>query len=71
MPLLDIVEIPSTTTITSLPEVFIDIDGPHEALQNDRQKLLEPLHDIAMTLPTTPLFFSRIRHNWSQIWCLQ
>jgi len=57
--LLDFVEI-SSTTIASLPEVFIGIDGLNESLPKDRRELLEPLQDIALTLPTTRLFLSGI-----------
>ena len=46
------------TTIASLPEVFICIDGLDECLQNNRRELLESLRDVMRASPTTRVFLS-------------
>ena len=49
-------------TITSLPEVFICIDGLDECLQKNRQELLESLRDIIRASPITRVFLSGRPH---------
>ena len=55
--LLDMVKI-LKTTIASLPEVFICIDGLDECLPKNRRELLESLQEIAQASPTTRVFLS-------------
>ena len=57
----DLVEI-LKRTISSLPEVFICIDGLDECLLRNRRELLESLGDIVRALPTTRLFLSGRPH---------
>ena len=59
--LLGLVEI-LKTTVSSLPEVFICIDGLDECLLKNRRELLESLGDIVRALPTTRLFLSGRPH---------
>ena len=59
--LLNLVEI-LKTTIASLPEVFICIDGLDECLPNNRRGLLESLRDIVLALPATRVFLSGRPH---------
>ena len=59
--LLDLVEM-LKTTIASLSEVFICIDGLDECLPKNRRELLESLQDIARVSPTTRMFFSGRPH---------
>ena len=50
------------TTIASLPDVFICIDGLDECLQKNRRALLESLRDIMRASPTTRVFLSGRPH---------
>ena len=50
------------TTIASLPEVFICIDGLDECLPKNRRELLESLRDIVRASPTTRVFLSGRPH---------
>ena len=50
------------TTIASLPEVFICVDGLDECLQKNRQELLESLRDIARASPAARVFLSGRPH---------
>ena len=50
------------TTITSLSEVYICIDGLDECLPNNRRELLEPLREILRASPTTRVFLSGRPH---------
>ena len=50
------------TTVTSLPEVFICIDGLDECLPKNRQELLESLQNIVRASPTTRVFLSGRPH---------
>ena len=59
--LRDLVEI-LKTTIASLPEVFICIDGLDECVPNNRRELLESLRDIVRDSPTTRVFLSGRPH---------
>ena len=59
--LLDLVKI-LKTTIASLPEVFICIDGLDECLPKNRRELLESLRDIIRASPTTRVFLSGRPH---------
>jgi len=59
--LLDLVGILGTT-IASLPEVFICIDGLDECLPKNRRELLESLRDIVQASPTTRVFLSGRPH---------
>ena len=59
--LRDLVEI-LKTTIASLPEVFICIDGLDECLPKNRRELLESLRDIIRASPTTRVFLSGRPH---------
>ena len=59
--LLDLVET-LKTTIASLPEVFICIDGLDECLPKNRRELLESLQDITRASPTTRIFLSGRPH---------
>ena len=59
--LLDLVEI-LKKTITSLPEVFVCIDGLDECLPKNRRELLESLQDITRASPTTRMFLSGRPH---------
>ena len=61
MQLLNLVDI-LKTTIASLPEVFICIDGLDECLPNNRRGLLESLQDIVGASPTTRVFLSGRPH---------
>ena len=64
--LLDLVKI-LKTTIASLPEVFICIDGLDECLPKNRRELLESLQDIVRVLPTTRIFLSGRPHVKDEI----
>ena len=64
--LLDLVEM-LKTTIASLPEVFICIDGLDECLPKNRRELLESLQDIARASPTTRMFLSGRPHIRDEI----
>ena len=55
------------TTITSLPEVFICIDGLDECLPKNRQGLLESLQDIVQASPATKVFISGRPHVRDEI----
>ena len=57
----DLVEI-LKTTITSLPEVFICVDGLDECLPKYRRELLESLRDIVRASPTARIFLSGRPH---------
>ena len=59
--LSDLVEV-LNTTIASLPQVFICIDGLDECLPNNRRGLLESLRDIVRASPTTRVFLSGRPH---------
>ena len=59
--LLDLVEI-LKTTLASLPEVFICIDGLDECLPHNRRELLESLRNIVQASPTTRVFLSGRPH---------
>ena len=61
MQLLGLVEI-LKTTIASLPEVFICIDGLDECLPKNRRELLESLQEIVRALPTTRVLLSGRPH---------
>ena len=50
------------TTIASLPQVFICIDGLDECLPDNRRDLLKSLQDIVQTSPTTRVFLSGRPH---------
>ena len=64
--LLDLVKM-LKTTIASLPEVFICIDGLDECLPKNRRELLESLQDIARASPTTRIFLSGRPHIRDEI----
>ena len=64
--LRDLVEI-LKTTIASLPEVFICIDGLDECLPKNRRELLESLRDIMRTSPTARVFLSGRPHIQDEI----
>ena len=66
MQLRDLVEI-LKTTIASLPEVFICIDGLDECLLNNRRGLLESLRDIVLALPATRVFLSGRPHIQDEV----
>ena len=55
------------TTIASVPEVFICIDGLDECLPRNRQELLESLRDIVLVSPVTRVFLSGRPHVWDEI----
>ena len=55
------------TTIASLPEVFICVDGLDECLPKNRQELLDSLQKLVQASPTTRVFLSGRRHIWSEI----
>ena len=55
------------TTIASVPEVFICIDGLDECLPKNRQELLESLRDIVLASPTTRVFLSGRPHIRDEI----
>ena len=55
------------TTVASLPEVFICIDGLDECLPKNRRELLESLQDIVKALPTTRVFLSGRPHVRDEI----
>ena len=55
------------TTIASLPEVFICIDGLDECLPKNRRELLESLQGIAQASPTTRMFLSGRPHIRDEI----
>ena len=59
--LSDLVEL-LKAALTSLPEVFICIDGLDECLQNSRLELLESLHEIVRVSRTTRVFLSGRPH---------
>ena len=50
------------TTIASLPEVFICIDGLDECLPKNRRELLESLREVVRASPTTRVFLSGRPH---------
>ena len=50
------------TALTSLPEVFICIDGLDECLPKNRRELLESLRNIVQASPTTRVFLSGRPH---------
>ena len=54
-------------TITSVPEVFISIDGLDECLPKNRLELLESLRDIVQASPTTRVFLSGRPHIRDEI----
>ena len=54
-------------TITSVPEVFICIDGLDECLPKNRQELLESLQDIVQASPATRVFISGRPHVRDEI----
>ena len=64
--LSDIVKI-LKTTITSMREVFICIDGLDECLPRNRRELLESLQDIAWASPTTRVFLTGRPHVRDEI----
>ena len=64
--LSDIVKI-LKTTLTSLREVFICIDGLDECLPRNRRELLESLQDIAWASPTTRVFLTGRPHVQDEI----
>ena len=64
--ILDLVKI-LKTTIASLPEVFICIDGLDECLPGNRRDLLESLQDIVQTSSTTRVFLSGRPHVKDEI----
>jgi len=64
--LVDLVRILGTT-ITSLPEVFICIDGLDECLPKHRRELLESLRDIVRASPTTRVFLSGRPHICDEV----
>ena len=64
--ILDLMKI-LKTTIASLPEVFICIDGLDECLPNNRRELLESLQSIAQASPTTRMFLSGRPHIRDEI----
>ena len=66
MQLLDLVEI-LKTTIASLPEVFICIDGLDECLPKNRRELLESLQEIVRALPTTRVLLSGRPHIQDEV----
>jgi len=55
--ILDLVKM-LKTTVASLPEVFICIDGLDECLLKNRRELLESLQDIVRASPTARVFLS-------------
>ena len=55
------------TTVASLPEVFICIDGLDECLPKTRRELLESLKDIVLAWPTTRVFLSGRPHIQDEI----
>ena len=55
------------TTVTSLPEVFICIDGLDECPPKNRQGLLESLRDIVRASPATRVFLSGRPHIRDEI----
>ena len=55
------------TTIASLPEVFICIDGLDECLPKNRRELLESLRDIVRASPATRVFLSGRPHVRDEI----
>jgi len=59
--LSDLVEM-LKAVLTSLPEVFICIDGLDECLPNNRRELLESLREIVGASPTTRVFLSGRPH---------
>ena len=54
-------------TITSVPEVFICIDGLDECLPKNRQGFLESLRDIVQASPVTRVFISGRPHVQDEI----
>ena len=64
--LLDLVEI-LKRTITSLPEVFICIDGLDECVPNNRRVLLESLQEIVQASPTIRVFLSGRPHIQDEV----
>ena len=55
------------TTIASLPQVFICIDGLDECLPNNRRELFESLQDIVRASSTTRMFLSGRPHIRDEI----
>ena len=55
------------TTIASLPDVFICIDGLDECLPKNRRELLESLRDIIRASPTTRVFLSGRPHIQDEV----
>ena len=66
MKLLDLVEV-LKTTIASIPEVFICIDGLDECLPKNRRELLESLQEIVRALPTTRVLLSGRPHIQDEV----
>jgi len=64
--LSDLVEI-LKTTIASLPEVFICIDGLDECLPKNRRELLESLQEIVRASPTARVFLTGRPHIRDEI----
>ena len=63
---LDLVAI-IKTTIASLPDVFICIDGLDECLPKNRRELLESLRDIIRASATTRVFLSGRPHIQDEV----
>jgi len=55
------------TTIASLSEVFICIDGLDECVPDNRRELLESLRDVVQASPTTRVFLSGRPHIRDEI----
>lgn len=55
------------TTIASLPQVFICLDGLDECLPKNRRELLESMHNIVRASPTTRVFLSGRPHILDEI----
>ena len=55
------------TTIASLPQVFICIDGLDECLPKNRRELLESLKDIVRASPTIKVFLTGRPHIRDEI----
>ena len=66
MRLLDLVEV-LKTTIASIPEVFICIDGLDECLPKNRRELLESLQEIVRALPTIRVLISGRPHIQDEV----
>jgi len=55
------------TTISTLPEVFICIDGLDECLPKNRRELFESLRGLVQASPTTRVFLSGRPHILDEI----